>query len=152
MTFTPVLVQQGCEPDHSPSSSTDINNEWSCSLTPSICHYGVYRELGSRWSSRPLHSQRGVHVLGKIKISRPSHSRREVFQSSTSKPIPCTAEVIWRLLFSQTSFIPKGFPEKWFGVCMTYPFMVCKEFHYVKILINISFALFLLRVLHVLIS
>jgi len=152
MVHFPVVVQQGCEPDHFPPSSTDINNEWSYSFMPSICHYGVYKDLSSTWRSRPLYSQSWVHVLGKIKISRPLQSRTKVFQSSISNPIPCIAEVSGSSYFYILPPYRKVFRTKWIGVCMKYPFVVSKEFHLVKILINILYAVFLWRVVHVLIS
>jgi hypothetical protein len=143
MAYIPVVVQQGCEPDHCPLSSTDINNEGRCSFTPSICLYGMYRDLSSTWRSRPLYSQSGVHVLGKIKIFRPFQSRTKVFQSSTSKPIPCTAEISGSSYFHRLRPYRKGFLTKWIGVCKKYPFTICKEFQLVKILINILYAVFL---------
>ena len=143
MAYTPVVVQQGCEPDHSLPSSTDINNEWNCSFTPPLCHYGNYRDLSSTWRSRPLYYQSGVHVLGKIKIPRPFQFRTKVLQLSTSKPIPCTGEVSSSSYFHRLRPYRKAFPTKWIGVCMKYPFIVCKEFQLVKILINILCAVFL---------
>lgn len=152
MASTPAVVQQGCEPDHSPPSSTDINNEWSYSSTLSICHYGVYRDLSSTWRSRPLYSQSGMHVLGKIEISRPFQSRKKVLQSSTSTPSPYTAEVSGSCFIHSLRPYRKAFRTKWIGVCVKYPFIVCKEFYLLKMLINILYAVFLWRVVHVLIS
>ena len=148
----PVVVQQGYEPDNSPTSSTDINNEWSCSSTPSLCHYGVYGYLSSTWSSRPLYSQSGVHVLGKLKISCPFQSRKKVFQLSTSKPIPCIAEVPGCTFFFTGFVHTERLSGQNICVCVKYTFVVCREFHLVKTLINILCAEFLCRVVHVLIS
>ena len=42
--FFTKVKQPRCEVDHSPPSSAEVKNGWSCTSTPPICLHGVEKE------------------------------------------------------------------------------------------------------------
>jgi len=42
--FFKEVKQPGCEVDHSPPSSAEVKNEWSCTSNPPICLHGMEKE------------------------------------------------------------------------------------------------------------
>lgn len=71
-----------------------------------------------------------------------SRVERKFFSHPLPSPFPAPLSYLAPHIFRLRPH-RKDFRTKWIGVCMKYPFIVCKEFHLVKILINILCTVFL---------